>query len=177
MMPAVPDPDDLVGTAYHEAGHAVAACVLGVAIAIVALGPERHAEEDSVSGYIRFGPRPNDLALTPEDPPTLELIEQHVIIDHAGWPAQERATGVKAGIGRIYDETRSHEVLSRLIPDETERRAFLARAEARALQIVTEHWPAVEAVAKALLLQRRLSGDQVQAIFAAVGTEPRIPSD
>ena len=88
-----------VNVAFHEAGHAVAACFLRRKLKAVAIEvPFRR--EDECTGYISYEPMfdPSQHA-GPLDAKTREMLEQDVVISLAGPFAEEAAGGAERNLG------------------------------------------------------------------------------
>jgi hypothetical protein len=170
-------------TAFHEAGHAVTAAVLGLETEKVSIEPSADdagchkladAEYERVSSAERVFAQ---LEMPGFDGCRFEakeeadqLLRRHMMVVQAGEEAQRRAVPasfrhhhVRAGDhGRIIDlalrltggNSDAVEALDQDIRSETKR-------------LLDEHWRAVEAVAEALLERRTLSGAEVQRLVTA----------
>ena len=170
-------------TPVHEAGHAVAAAILGCPIKEVNIIPD-----GDTLGVCRFENEP--------EPYSAERIERDLIITYAAWAAQETYTGALCPPGTTTsDRHDADQLLARWevivgveLPEyfrhwtanydiTAEERDALFMSEhmrriehevvlfERADALVRENWPKIEAVAAALLKDRRLSGEQVLQII------------
>jgi hypothetical protein len=178
-------------TPVHEAGHAVAAAILGCPIKEVNIIPE-----GDTLGVCCFEAEPCLYSA--------ERIERDLIIIYAAWEAHEAYTGELGPLGthtkdmqdaaylfmlwdenvgfelpeqfrhwtEDYDPTYEEQVaLNRiLVLQEIEHKGVLFE---RAKSLVRENWPKVEAVAAALLKDRKLSGERVLEIVESA-EEPRM---
>lgn len=131
------------GPAHHEAGHAVAREVLGLRTALVELYVD--AETRQWTGQLIAGGDP--------EPPPDDLTRREVVALLAGLAADERFTEIPAApfghAGGDYGD--AHRRLMKEGLDGDERRARIEELEEEARRLVEENWPAVEAVADALL--------------------------
>lgn len=127
-------------TVYHEAGHAIVAAALGCPITEVAIAPHPR---------LRCWHRRHN----PAEPAIVAL---------AGNLAEQRACPWSCW-DAFVDLQRALDAAEYLTPtDPLERlQIFLDQAEA----ILDQHWPEVEAVARALLKHGRLTGEQVAGII------------
>jgi ATP-dependent Zn protease len=147
-----PSSDDHA-TAYHEAGHAVVALILGRPVQCVSILPDREH-----LGTCEFGKgvyRPSE-----------DWLEREILIALGGIAAEARFTGIYAWDAAARDQ----QYVQRL----AEQRAGERRAERlqRRLLAKAEHlladegcWKAVELIAAELLLKREISGRTAQHLF------------
>jgi ATP-dependent Zn protease len=162
---------DLVGTAYHEAGHAVVGRVLGMICGSVTIRPD----EDS-AGHV--------------------LIEDPWLIDHY-WEGlgkfrkiesvfRGRILGCMAGAvaeevilaqharGDGVDRREIRRMLEKIIPPDTvDVEAWMdtydARLRAKCRGIIQRHRESIVLVAEALLAKETLSADQIEFLLARKG--------
>jgi ATP-dependent Zn protease len=143
-------------TAYHEAGHAVLALILGRPVQLVSILPDREH-----LGVCEFGKgvyRPSE-----------DWLEREILIALGGIAAEARLTGVYA-----WDAAgRDQQYVQRLAVQRAgERRAerlqrrLLAKAEHMLAK--AEHWLAVELIATELLREREISGRTALHLFERV---------
>jgi ATP-dependent Zn protease len=175
----LPKPSGSESEAFHEAGHAVVAAVLGRRFAYVSL--EKEAVPATQSG------RPVTVILTagcmdhPEDVAERKRQIERGEIDHAwivrcmaGY-ASEKLAGQADGAARRAAETdlaSAHEMLKAggVSGDDANRR--IGEAGAEAVRILGDHWHAVHDVVRALLDLGRLSEAEVKTIVLAAEAKP-----
>jgi hypothetical protein len=170
----------LTVTAHHEAGHAVAACVLGVPIIRV------HVIAQVLQTHDSFGQTEFRKCVTSElcDEANRHKAEARIITSFAGPIAEGRFRGLirsaqpspsdRAAMNGLADLHISFWAKSLLIknvvllhssPSVTRMRAaYLRGLKARATSLVDNHWLAVQAVADALVEKRELTARQVKAL-------------
>jgi ATP-dependent Zn protease len=158
--------------AYHEAGHAVVGHALGRLIKEVSIEPSAaaRAETPQVSGYCEFdseaeethgitqwGPRsdhPHSIAVM------LAGAVAYVRLCHErGWGITEQLSGTG------HDVQAAEFASMRMSRTELGRKRLFNREERRAIEVVTEQWEVVEAVAEALLTHGTLGRDDVPRII------------
>jgi hypothetical protein len=140
-------------TAYHEAGHAVVALVLGRPVRHVSIRPDR----DHL-GHCEFGKG--------EFRPSEDWLERELLIALGGLAAEARFTGDyardAAGRDLLYVRALAVERAGERRADRLERR-LLAKAEH--LLDRPGHWRAVELIAADLLRVGSLSGRAARHLF------------
>lgn len=140
-------------TAYHEAGHAVAALALGRPVQRVSVLPDRQR-----LGLCQFGKgvfRPSE-----------DWLEREILISLAGIAAEARHTGHYAWDGAARDCQYVRQLaVQRAGERQAERleRRLLAKAEHLLAQ--EGHWRAVELIAAELLRRGVISGRTVRHLF------------
>jgi ATP-dependent Zn protease len=140
-------------TAYHEAGHAVIALILGRPVQRVSILPDREH-----LGHCEFGKgvfRPSE-----------DWLEREMLIALGGIAAEARHTGEYAWSGAARDQRYVHELaVQRAGERRAERlqRRLLAKAEHLLAQ--EGHWRAVELIAAALLRFGAISGRAARHLF------------
>jgi ATP-dependent Zn protease len=137
-------------TAFHEAGHVVAAYVLDREITRVSLD----------------GPSGATTSLT-DDGDEWDRRAKDIVVAYAG-PLAEARKFERANAGGMYEdhlhirreiEPVAHAHRRAMTPEDVE--VLRSELAAKALQIVDENWGAVEALALELIRTRTLSGPQV----------------
>ena len=143
--------------AHHEAGHAVAAHVLGVNVERVAIQSEGDAAGHVVHDY---GCNMNEI-IYEEEPDRQWALERAVIISLAGEIAQRRfrAESVEEWHGGA-DRISVHHVLDNLAgaTDQELRDAWWHLLVLRTERLVTTHWLAIEWLAAVLVKQTVIEG-------------------
>jgi len=159
-------------TAYHEAGHAVAAYHLRRGTKYVtiegddeALGRTRHTRCPSLfRSDVDQGPR------------TCALTERECLVNFAGPAAEARLTGRYNHKGAEHDVWCSIELASRINDSDEATEAHLKwlRVRARDMMRSSHLWSAVKALAEALLAERTIKWHRArQIIREAASRSPR----
>ena len=148
-------------TAYHEAGHVVAAWqVKGLrGVGAVTIEPGEGYRGRSSSKYMFKNLRP-DVEVTPH---TRLRIENEILLCLAG-PAAQRKFNPRSvrrhhGLG---DKKVADELASYVTGTGRQFEAFMNWMWARAEDLVNLHWPTIEDLAAALLDSRKFSGRQMR---------------
>src|ERR1043166_2127586 len=147
------DPTTDQATAYHEAGHAVLAFVLGRPVQSVSILPDREN-----LGVCEFGKgvyRPSE-----------DWLEREILIALGGIAAEARLTGIYAWDAAARDQ----QYVRRLAVQRAgERRAekLQGRLLAKAEHLLSDDgcWLAVELIATELLCHREISGRTARHLF------------
>ena len=157
--------------AYHEAGHAVVWHLVNGLVEAVSLD----ADQAGYKGYCRFG-----FLLQTEDDP----VESDVAWIHSGRINPNTVTASYAGLlamalycasyggeddyveGSEQDDLEQiNELLLRLSPDEQQRSTMKEACWTQAQGLVSDYWPAVQALATKLLKRRTLDGRDVHRVI------------
>jgi hypothetical protein len=164
----VVDVDDDLATAFHEAGHAVAAYVLGRAI---------------VLATIRRGPqeRPR-VSITDVQPNQRTRRERAIIVAIAGGLAEAKYRGgtlkkgvVVADMAYARDEIRALAEEGGLVVTEELVTTHGRELALSAKRIVETYWQGIEALAAALKSRGRLNGPEIRRLLREViGEQPRV---
>ena len=148
------EPDGLARTAYHEAGHALAAWRVGITLSHVGIS-------GADSGWM--------------DPIGLEdgsadTIMKAVYVYVAGGVAQAIFDGnVQRAVSNNHsDLEHAAELLAFIEPDEAKRPGLQMEIWQDVEQKLRADWPCVDAVAKELLVRGRLTGAEAYAIMDGV---------
>ncbi len=171
--------------AFHEAAHAVVARALGRSVALVTIIPSKgrlgamwpvapdaapKTVEEQIRDTVDLCARARALMPVgqPRAPGAVFLVEvaDQAIVSLAGPMAEQRLTGVfDVAVARAdLAEARAYAAASAILPESEGDYLRLFRAEARAL--VERNWPAITAVADALIYRQTLTGEDVESIIA-----------
>lgn len=137
---------ELERTAYHEAGHAVVAHFVGAPVMSLSIVPTGIEE-----GRLFMGKGQLDG-------------DKQLAIGYAGREAELLATGTHSD-GCEMDLLTIQLACNVWFVDERDRDEAMESAQEDARNILQKHWPAVEALAQALLAQKRIIGTDVQTII------------
>jgi ATP-dependent Zn protease len=147
-------------TAYHEAGHAVVALILGRAVQRVSILPDH--EHLGVCEFAKGMSRPSE-----------DWLEREILIALGGIAAEARFTGNYAWDGAARDQQYVHRLA---VQRAGERRAerLQRRLLAKAEHMLAEEgrWQAVELIAAELLGCGEISGRTARHLFER-GTEAK----
>jgi ATP-dependent Zn protease len=144
--PMAADTLDAMALAYHEAGHAVVGLALGRRLRYVSI-----EAGDQISD---FEP------MTGTDRPSVELWIKTAL---GGPVAEQRQFGVSWGSKTDIASIR-HEIAENL--PGVEELGFVGEVAKEVTRLLTVHDEALHALAKALFDEKRLTGDQVEKLFA-----------
>ncbi len=147
------EPTHDAATAYHEAGHAVAALILDRPVHKVSVLPGR-----DLLGQCQFGKGVFR--------PTEDWLEREILIALAGMAAEARHTGGYCRDGAARDlRYARRRALQRAAPKALDRfeRRMLAKVEN--LLADEGHWRAVESIAAELMKQGTISGRAARHLF------------
>jgi hypothetical protein len=142
--------------AYHEAGHAVLAHFLGVALRQVSIV----TDQDSPGHVPERGEYSEDteyLRTFAEEAFWLRM----AIARYAGVEAERRLTPRSRNASAEEDYKRAAVALEKITMDWPSRRALYFYARWRARLLVENYWPEIEAVARALMDRRQLDAEEL----------------
>src|SRR5438445_89284 len=152
-MKAMRSARDLRETAFHEAGHAVAGCVLGLGMSTEGM----HIVPEEEDGSTTFG-----LTAVRPPRPNVKNVQKWVVMLFCG--------GLAAGLSKGFEvkeygtEHDLMEINGHLdsITDSAEEKTELGQALCReAKELLHDNWPAVQSLAGELLEKKRLTGKHV----------------
>ncbi|MCO6458600.1 MAG: hypothetical protein J5I93_25110 [Pirellulaceae bacterium] len=139
--------EDTRETAFHEAGHKVAAARLGFDIGDCDIIPD---DEDGRAGVSR------------DEGPWMDgsRDEDHVIVLYSGFQAQRRHNpqADPAVAGRDDEEAAHYVQLNKFSEVELRKRAE---------ELLDKHWAEVEAIATLLIEEKRLDGYDIEVVLEA----------
>lgn len=148
--------------AYHEAGHAVVAFVLGrriLRVTTVPEGPDLGSCEDDAE---ELPP-----AALPLDECGDRLVRIAIKVWMAGELADELFTGQAPPIASSTDRTFAGQRLVYMARAHGEAKAWCEQMRQATTALLMEHGAAVEALAQALIVHREVSGDEAMNIIQA----------
>jgi hypothetical protein len=145
--------------AHHEAGHAVAAYVLGVNLHRISIVSDGDAAGQVIHDY---GCNMNE-AIYEDDGIRQWALERSAIVSLAGEAAQRqfRAESVEEEHGS-GDRLHAHEMLDHLVGEEDQelREAWYRVLVLRAERLIAEHWVRVEWLVGLLLKETTIEGEE-----------------
>ena len=156
-------------TAYHEAGHAVAAIVQDLVIVSVTIEPD----EDSLGSCIGPGVFGYEYA---GDRERKRIARDCILVSYAGLQAEKHFNPEAEEWRSDNDEenafnmSREFSVLPRgcnYVGDELHCK-YLTRLQRKAHRLIIRHWQSVDAVAKAILKDKTLFHDQIKKIIRQI---------
>lgn len=149
--------ENVQATAYHEAGHAVAAIVRGIGFHYVTIV---HDDEDDSHGHVNYGAVP--ARLNAGNRAVARELRDRLVVNQAGAIAEERFLGHRNDIGAAADDEWFRECLWDMYGENGERHARTLAQQAR--QLVAQHWSAMSRVANALLKEQTLTEEAVERL-------------
>ena len=162
--------------AYHEAGHAIVARVLGRRVPVATIVVD---EERGSAGHVHheWAQDLNELECEggndEEENADVErkrqvIFEHEAMVALAGRAAQRRFLGERANEDVLHETATSDrrfvlDMLDRLAgrDDDELRNAWWKLLELRTERLLTKHWPAVEYMASCLLERKTLTGEEI----------------
>jgi ATP-dependent Zn protease len=162
---------DLELTAYHEAGHAVAALVLNLEFDYVTIKASGNIQGHvSLSGVIETELDIDRSVITHEGIALeqRQQIENHIIMSYSGALANAYLTDNEpAYYGEAGDMAGTSSLLALVCEDwESESLHYGGWLLARARNLVKRHWESIEVIAKALLGNETLTVDDVRTTLS-----------
>jgi hypothetical protein len=160
-------PKTIEHVAYHEAGHATVAIVLGVPLRLVTIRPSDGAlGRTFVGGFPGWYDPENE-----HDEVTLMITRSHVLTSLAGGVAERRHSGVLDDTAMSEDRAFVIDFVTKFDGGEDQSAEDLwADTEA----LVEESWPAIDALAQVLLRKRTVWSNEAKTLVRAALTVPMI---
>lgn len=161
----------LWGTAYHEAGHAVAlkfGTYPQLASAVGLISTEFTTLEFRIGriyeGYTRTG-----FDEDASNSSNSDYLEFQAIVHLAGRAAERKFFGFEFGFdyGAGSDLRKARKIAGKLASDKSERRALMRSFSDNSRDLLETHWTKVEAVAEALTVEKTLDGSRFMEIVEA----------
>lgn len=165
VVKEIPEQDRLWHSAYHESGHAVAACLLNVPFLYTTINPP---EEIGCPGYTKMVPNAN---LTQQEVLDNMAVLASGMIAATFYPEFGfRDRDLYTFAGSDDDSERIREYAARLATDDSEYTQFVDQARRRANELLRNptNRRAVIKVAETLLEKKILSSEEVQQIIADI---------
>ncbi len=155
----------LTATAYHEAGHTAATIEVNLRVKEVSIIPNK--ERNSL-GHCS-GPKAPRWLLDADHDVSLRVrdrLERMIIVLLAGPIAEAQWTGRRNHVGASGDVKKAVDLMSHLAGGK-EADAYLAWLYIRAENIIASDatWGVVQAIAEALLAQRRITGKEARRLY------------
>jgi ATP-dependent Zn protease len=149
-------------TAYHEAGHALAAFVLGLKLGRRGVAIVPNEERDmlrcaNIAAQLRERP---DCATSAR---TRARIEAWAVAQLAGDAAERKFNG-RRRFGGHSDLLQASDLLEYISTSVEQFQARLRVAYVGAGDLIEDNWPLVQAVAEELMRKRRLSSNEVEKL-------------
>ena len=175
-----PNQKTLVAGAYHEAGHAVVATLLGDTIVDVRLNIDARTVGEIEGRVTRHNPAfahaerllaanmPVVRRTDDANPDMTELMQAwgtNLIVAFAGPEAQRRHDPKSMRSYRLRDDENDITQLLRQVSLQSTREIYRHRAKRSAAVIVRKCWPAIEKVAAALVERGVLTGEEIKQII------------
>lgn len=157
------DTQKLTSTAYHEAGHAVLACQLGLKFRHVTVDP-REGSLGHISYVIPRWFSPHNVR---QDRVRL-LAERYIIAAYAGGVAETKFRARRSSWSKRGDIILIEFLSAWCDGSQKVERAFLRYCRTVAAERVCSSWRQIEAVARALVKRRTLSSDGVASVIRGV---------
>jgi hypothetical protein len=150
--------------AHHEAGHVVAAYLLGLPIGVASIVPDPDA---GTVGHARRAVPPADRPKGLIGADEQRQLELEIIATLAGPLAERWSGGANVKAPDQADAQRARRLAARVNPDPFEDDPHLAwlRARAATMRHRPDYRAALEAVAAALAERRELGGEEVRQII------------
>jgi ATP-dependent Zn protease len=148
--------DELVWTAFHEAGHVVVGLLFGIKFEGVTI-----IRDDETGSLGHIYPSLNlDVSGLKRS-----LIEQKIQYLFAGEMAERKARKWASGNGFLKDYMTAARLANGFYDDVDSRAEFLMEMIEKARILIAENWPSVEAIQKELFIKKNLSITEIKQIL------------
>jgi ATP-dependent Zn protease len=149
-------------TAYHEAGHAVAAFTYHKRLHRVSIQADHDA---GLLGYVKLAHGIGEAIAYADPEKYLRRVTENVVISLAGVVAeQEHTRGKHNWAGADRDRHNAADLASYVVSDE-ELAPYVAWLMVRARVLIKWHWRAVDALAQELLVREEMTGAEATAFI------------
>jgi len=171
----------LLRTAYHEAGHAVASHLVGIRTKRVTIKPQvgslgHHETWSFLTADERLALESSGRSEFGATKALRKVINRGIILLAGGY-AEKVFTGKYNRIGATADIDSYHDFIERLFPDDKERRSFDRWIRRRTEMLVENSWWRVDAIAQALCERTTLKGDEIrEVLWKTVEKRIQLPS-
>lgn len=145
-------------TAYHEAGHAVLACFLGIGLQRVTIVPD----DDSFGAMIDGGEFGGDSERLRDAAPEAFWIRMAIVLYAGAEAVRRRAPRSRWKQGAANDYRWAGIALEKITDDADSLRSLQSYAMRRARLLVAHYWPEVELLACQLVMHTAMEGDAVR---------------
>lgn len=154
-------------TAYHEAGHAVAAFLMRRRVLSVTIVPD---EDAGSLGHNRYGVLPNIHPDYEIDSRTVRVIEREIVVSLAGWAAEARLdASARREASYLGDDDwhKAYDLATYVTGSPEEMEAYVNWLWVRAKYMIAlpPQWAAVKGLASDLLERRRIGGRRVREVI------------
>lgn len=157
---------ELMCTAHHEAGHAIAAHFQDIRFRHATIKPN---ESKNSLGHVLFKGLSKSIFTALDygeiSPTKRAHIEKYIICDFAGGIAERKHRGRYNHIGRTKDMENAMDLALAISGNRQETEAFLNWLHHRAINLIDKYWWAVEDVAQALLASTHLTEAEVKQVI------------
>jgi ATP-dependent Zn protease len=158
-------------TAYHEAGHAVAAHVLSHQIKRITIVPNRL---ENYKGCVYFAKQPNVKGIDRDPSPRITRAAQEKILTSlAGLCAQRVFNPRTCRSLHGYEDYKEVLLYVGHLIRENETEPFLKWMEVRTENILRDNWKAVEVLAEELIRRHEIGGQEAHRIIQNSPFEPK----
>ena len=158
-------------TAYHEAGHAIAAHVLGRQIKRMTIVPNK---SENYAGCVFFGKQPSVKGIDTDPSPKIRrAAEQRILVSLAGLCAQRLFNPRTCRSFHGHEDFKVILLYVGHLMRENETEPFLKWMEVRTENILRDNWKAVEVLADELIRRRELTGQEAHQIIRDAPFDPR----
>jgi Peptidase family M41 len=159
----------LRSTAYHEAGHAMAAFVQGIRFRYVTIIPD----SDNWGHFQKFSSRLSEEGWYDTSPLVRDRLERHIVVGLAGREAQRLITRRYDHRGASSDYRNALNLVVHLVGSSEEANAYFRWLQVRAHKLVSAPFrrPLLDALAVALLERQTIDGKEAATIMIKAGRD------